>query len=358
MTTTTTATKITEAAASLLPGVGVDVGTANICVCRRTVDGNFSVQHHRNMLFEMDASDEAVDLLERSKYLYLHTDNHYYIVGEDALRLVNALGRGEILRPMANGLLNPNLKKAQALMNHILATIVGPPITPNEPLRFSVPANPVDRPEMNNLFHQMVLTEFFRRLGYSPKPINEALANLYKEAPSMTVEGESEYPLTGLSLSCGAGMANACLAVNGLPTVEFSITKSGDHIDQQVAAATGERLTRIIRVKEKELDLGQEPANEMLQALSIYYDEFIKRILTKMGQEFTARKVSLDGAIDIVVCGGTAMARNFIGRAQKVVAGLDLPFKIRAVRLSDDPFYSVAEGACLAALSDHDKKET
>jgi len=174
----------------------------------------------------------------------------------------------------------------------------------------------------------------------------------------MTVEGESEYPLTGLSLSCGAGMANACLAVNGLPTVEFSITKSGDHIDQQVAAATGERLTRIIRVKEKELDLGQEPANEMLQALSIYYDEFIKRILTKMGQEFTARKVSLDGAIDIVVCGGTAMARNFIGRAQKVVAGLDLPFKIRAVRLSDDPFYSVAEGACLAALSDHDKKET
>ena len=35
----------------LKPGVGVDVGTANIVVTRQYEDGSYSVKHHRNMLF-------------------------------------------------------------------------------------------------------------------------------------------------------------------------------------------------------------------------------------------------------------------------------------------------------------------
>jgi len=341
----------------LTPAIGVDVGTANLCVCRRDVDGNFVVSHHRNMLLEMDASDEASDLLARSSYLYLKSNGKYYVVGEDALKLVNAIGHGNILRPMQDGLLNPNLKSGQALMNHILEVIVGKPLEANEPLRFSVPANPVDRPETNNLFHSMILTEFFKGLGYSAKPINEALCNIYNEAPSMVVDDES-MPLTGLSASFGAGMCNACLAVNGLPTVEFSITKSGDHIDNQVSAVTGERTSKIVRVKERELDLSNiPPDNNVLRALGIYYDELLARTLNGIAKEFTRRGVSLDGSVDMVICGGTAMAKGFVPRAKMVIEKLDLPFKIKDVRLASNPFYSVSQGACLAAMSDWEKRK-
>ena len=177
-------------------GVGIDVGTANIVVARRQADGGFSVRYHRNMLYEMEVSDEARDLLERSKFLYLKVDNKYYIVGEDALTVANAIGKGDVVRPMQDGLLNPNLKKAQDLLFFILKTVLGKPQSETETLRFSIPANPVDS-DMDNEFHQMVLQEFFDSLGYSSKPINEALANLYNEAPIMKVEGEEDRPLTG-----------------------------------------------------------------------------------------------------------------------------------------------------------------
>ncbi len=32
-------------------------------------------------------------------------------VADDALKIVNAIGKGEIIRPMQNGMLNPSLKK-------------------------------------------------------------------------------------------------------------------------------------------------------------------------------------------------------------------------------------------------------
>ncbi|TRZ80212.1 hypothetical protein D4R86_04745, partial [bacterium] len=53
------------------PGVGVDVGTSNIVVARQKKDGTFVNRFHRDMLYPLDVSDEAADLLERSDYLYV-----------------------------------------------------------------------------------------------------------------------------------------------------------------------------------------------------------------------------------------------------------------------------------------------
>ena len=89
------------------PGVGVDVGTSNIVVARQTEDGTFTNRFHRDMLYPLDISDESADLLDRSDYLYVKVSDKYYIVGEDALRLVNAIGKGEVVRPMKDGILNP-----------------------------------------------------------------------------------------------------------------------------------------------------------------------------------------------------------------------------------------------------------
>ena len=180
------------------PGVGVDVGTSNIVVSRQTEDGTFVNRYHRDMLFPLEISDESRDLLDRSDYLYVKVNDKFYIVGEDALKLVNAIGRGEVVRPMKDGILNPSLKESSELLFYIIKAVVGDPIVPNEPLRFSVPANPVDRP-LDNKFHKMVLENFFRQMGYAPKAVNEAMAIAYDTNPTAKSD-DGDVPLTGLPL--------------------------------------------------------------------------------------------------------------------------------------------------------------
>jgi len=348
--------KTEKAEGKYLPGIGVDVGTSNIVIARQCEDGSFFVRHHRNMLFEMEANDESSDLLERSDYLYIKTADKYYIVGEDALKLVNALGRGEIVRPMQNGLMNPTLKKAQTLLNYILEAVVGKPQFQGEPLRFSVPANPIDKLEVNNLFHQTVLAQFFTNLGFSPKPINEALSNLYNEAPSMEVEGEGTFPLTGFSISFGGGMTNCCLALRGMSLVEFSSTQCGDHIDRQTAVVTGEPVAKVMRVKEKKFNLeSPDQSDRIQQALSIYYDEMVSRVVKNMLKEFAKESREFAGPIEVVVCGGTAMIPGFMSRFDRVLGSLQFPFTIKGSRLSATPFFSVSRGCALAARGDHKK---
>lgn len=339
-----------------LPGIGVDVGTATIVICRQKKDGAFEVKFHRNMLFEMDVSEEADSVLERGSYLYVKTANKYYIIGEDALTIVNAIGRGEILRPMKDGLINPSLKKAQELLNFILKTIVGNPIIENEPLRFSIPGNPVDTPEKNNIFHEMMLNSFFTSLGFSSKSINEGRACLFNEAPSMTTDGGEKIPLTGWGISCGGGMVNCSIAVRGMPITEFSITKSGDYIDRQVNLVTNEPLAKIIKTKEKKLNLSKVDMSDNIQsALSVYYDEFIMRIIKTAFEELKKNVHEFEGKMPIVVCGGTAMAGGFIERFNLHLKKLDVPFEIASVTLSAIPFFSVSHGACLSARSDYNK---
>jgi actin-like ATPase involved in cell morphogenesis len=339
-----------------LPGIGVDVGTANIVICRQKKDNSFEAKYHRNMLFEMDVSEEADSVLERGNYLYIKADNKYYIIGEDALTIVNAIGRGEIIRPMKEGLINPNLKKAQQLLNFILKTIVGSPIIENEPLRFSVPANPVDVPDKNNMFHDMMLNSFFTGLGFSAKAINEGRACLFNESPVMTTESGEKIPLTGWGISCGGGMVNSSIAVRGLPITEFSITKSGDYIDKQVQMVTNEQLAKIIKTKEKKLDLSNVDMGDNIQpALSVYYDEFMTRVIKTAFDELRKNKHEFEGPMPVVICGGTSMAKGFIDRFNSHVKKAELPFDISSVTLSAAPFYAVSQGACLSARSDYNK---
>jgi len=227
------------------PGVGVDVGTSNIVVARETEDGTFVNRFHRDMLYPLDVSEEAIDLLDRSDYLYVKVGKKYYIVGEDALRLVNAIGKGEVVRPMQDGILNPNLKESSELLFYIIKAVVGDPIVENEPLRFSVPANPVDR-DLDNKFHEMILKSFFSQMGYDAKPVNEAMCVVYDCAPVSKTE-EGDVPLTGLGVSCGGGMTNVALCLKGMQLNAFSITKSGDYIDEQASKVTGVTPGKVIK---------------------------------------------------------------------------------------------------------------
>ena len=336
------------------PGVGVDVGTSNIVVTRQTTDGKFVNRFHRNMLYPLDVSEESADLLERSDYLYVKVDEKYYVVGDDALKLVNAIGKNEVVRPMKDGILNPALKESSELLFYIIQSVVGKPIVKNEPLRFSTPANPVDV-DADNLFHQMILSNFFEKIGYAPKAVNEAMCIVYDCNPVMKSD-EGDIPLSGITCSFGAGMLNVALAYKGLSLIEFSCTKSGDNLDEQANKVTGIAKGKIIKIKEKKLDLDNVDMSDRVQsALSIYYDEMINRMIHHICSEFTKKTSEMDGEIEIVVAGGTSMAPGFCKRFEKIAKSSDLPFEVYGVRHSATPFYSVSQGASIRAQADYEK---
>jgi actin-like ATPase involved in cell morphogenesis len=338
-----------------LPGCGVDIGTSNIVVARRNKEGEFVNRFHRNMLYPLDVSEEAVDLLEKSNYLYVKVGDKYFVVGEDALTLVNAIGKGEVVRPMKDGILNPSLKESSELLFYIVKTVVGPPIVEGETLRFSVPADPVDS-NINNKFHEMILTNFFKKMGYDPKPVNEAMCIAYDCNPVMK-EDDGDVPLSGVALSCGAGMSNIALCYKGLPLQEFSVTKSGDYIDEQASLMTGTKKGKVLKIKEKKLDLNNLDFSDRVQAaLGVYYEETMERMMHHISQKFKNIESELDGEIEIVVAGGTSMVKGFCKKLEAIVENSDLPFNVYRVRHSDTPFYSVSQGACIRAQADFKKK--
>jgi actin-like ATPase involved in cell morphogenesis len=340
------------------PGAGCDIGTSNIVVARQTEDGTFVNRYHRNMLYPLAVSDESADLLERSSYLFVKVQDKYYIVGEDALRLVNAIGKDkdEIIRPMKDGILNPNLKESSELLFYIINAVVGDPIIEGETLRFSLPANPIDR-DMDNVFHKMVLNNFFTKMGYTAKAVNEAMAICYDCNPVMKSD-DGEAPLSGVCVSCGGGMVNVALMYKGLEINSFSITKSGDDIDEKAARVTGLSKNKIIKIKEKELDLNNVDMSDRVKAaIAIYYDEMIDRVIHLMAQSFVDKSSDMDGEIEVVVAGGTSMAPGFCKRFEDAIKKSDMPFKIYQVRHSETPFYSVSQGACIRAQADYTKSQ-
>jgi len=336
------------------PGCGVDVGTSNIVVARQTEDGTFVNRFHRDMLYPLDVSDESADLLERSDYLYVKVNNKYYIVGEDALKLVNAIGKGEIIRPMKDGLLNPSLQESSELLFYIIKAVVGEPIVEGEPLRFSVPANPLDK-DIDNTFHQMILQNFFTKLGYSAKPVNEAMCVAYDCNPLMKSD-EGDVPLSGICLSFGGGMVNIALMYKGLELNSFAITKSGDDIDEKVSRVTGMAQSKIVKAKEKMFDLTNVDMSDRVQAaLSIYYDEMINRVIYMVSREFVEKSSEMDGEIEIVIAGGSSMPKGFCDKFNVNLKESDIPFKIYQTRHSSNPFHSVSQGASIRAQADYAK---
>lgn len=338
------------------PGISVDVGTSFLVVSRQKKDGTFVNKVHRNCLFPMEINDESADLLERSNYFFIKADNYYYIIGDDALSVVSAIGSGKVIRPMKEGIINPNLKNANDLLFYIIKSLVGNPIVDQEPLRFTVPANSIDK-DNDNLFHQKVLESFFVKLGFSAKPVNEAMAVVYDCNPKMKLEGQ-EIPLTGIAISAGSGMWNIALAFKGLSLMEFSCTKSGDYLDSQVEKATGAALSKIVRIKEKILNLDKIDNSDKVQvALGIYYDEMINRMVHHIANRFKDKSSEIEGEIEIVLAGGSSMPKGMCNRLENIVKSSNMPFKIYRVRHSTTPFYSVANGSCIRARGDYEKTQ-
>ena len=323
---------------------GLDVGTMNIISSRPEGDGTTFVQQ-RNSFVEIEYSDMAEQMLSRSEVLHIRKDDKVYVVGDDALNFANIFNK-ETRRPMEQGILSSEEASAIPMIKLITEQVSGAPDEPGEKIFFSSPADPIDS-DLSTLYHQKTLESMLSDTGFDPEPINEGMAVIYSEL--------SDNNFSGLGVSFGAGMTNICLAYYAVPVMKFSIARGGDWIDRQAAQATGTPVDKVTSIKEDDFRLDfTTDVGGVEGALSIYYENLLDYVIEMISQEIDEEDVEEGLDVPVVVTGGTSSPDGFEELFAQHLDDVDIPFNISDVRSVDDPLYSVARGALVAARSEEE----
>ena len=324
---------------------GLDVGTMNIISGQQDESETVFVQQ-RNSFVEIEYSDMAEQMLSRSDVLHIRKGDQVYVVGDDALNFANIFNR-ETRRPMSQGILSSKESSAIPMIKLITEQVVGEPAYEGERLFFSSPADPIDS-NLNTLYHEKTLESMLGDIGYNPEPINEGMAVIYSEL--------ADSNFTGLGVSFGAGMTNVCLSYYAVPVMTFSIARGGDWIDEQAAQATGTSVDKVTATKEDDFRLDfTTDAGGVEGALSIYYDNLLDYVIEKIADEVNEEDVEEGLDVPVVVTGGTASPAGFERLFEERFAEADIPFSISSVSKVQDPLYSVARGALVAARSEENQ---
>jgi actin-like ATPase involved in cell morphogenesis len=329
-------------------GKGVDIGTMFV-KCAHKEGDEILFKSQRNAFFEVEHTDFTKKILDNSKVKYIIKEDNLYVVGDEALQFANMFNK-DTRRPLSKGVISPTEKEALPIIELLIKSVVGEPAHKGEIVYFSVPGEPLDA-DFNVLYHIKMVEGFLKTLGYTPKPINEGHA--------IILSGLAEEDFTGIGLSFGGGMVNVCLSFMSVPIFKFSVAKSGDWIDQQVAMAVDETASRVSSIKESSLDLSkEEDLSKIESALSIYYNHLIEYVIENIKQEFAkARRLpKIANPISIILSGGTSLPKGFSGRFKQILDRLKLPIPVGSVRMASQPLRSVAKGALIAASADESKK--
>lgn len=329
-----------------MSGKGVDVGT-NMLVCGyMDTSGEPKFKMERDSFYRIvpksDVNRQAINTsLEKRGSNFIVDGDDFIVVGEDALHI--AMERNDVaLRPMSKGVVSPREKNSLPMLKLLLSGLIGEG-EGDEPLVYSVPAIPVDG-NFDIVYHTEILNMFFREQGYTSNPINEAFAIALSE---LLDDG-----LTGIAMSFGAGMVNISVIHQGDPLVEFSVTRSGDFIDQSVATALDMSSALVQLEKEAGVDLYNTNNNKILEAVSVYYSSVMNYVLQNMAFELKKREKSLPifrESVPIVVSGGLTLAKGFTDMFNSKTSSVKLPMDISEVRLAKEPMLCVANGALLAS---------
>lgn len=275
------------------------------------------------------------------------TDGSFILLGKDAIE--KAIERNDSAkRPMHKGVVSAKEKDAKRILAFILKQIAGQASEPNEKLVFCVPAQPIDieDEDFDIGYHEDIVKTILAESGYEAKAINEAEALCYAE-----LENEN---YTGIGVSCGAGMTNVCVMLNGEPVLVFSTTKSGDWVDRMSAVATGQ--TDSIVQAEKESGgfvIGQtNNDNNILSAVSIYYERLIdyttKHLALALSSHGSLPKFK--EPLKVVIAGGTSLAGGYVEYFRVKLIENNFPVQIKEVSHASDPLHAVSKG-CLIASS-------
>jgi hypothetical protein len=327
---------------------GLDVGTSYIVL---SSDDNNQMQYKdfRDAFYVIKPTTPvATKMIEKGltgKVFIKDSDGSFILLGKDAIE--KAIERNDTAkRPMYRGVVSAKEKDAKRILAFILKEVAGKASEENEKLVFCVPAQPVDQEDddFDVGYHEDVVKTILAECGYNARAINEAEALCYAELES------EDY--TGIGVSCGAGMTNVCVMLNGEPTVLFSTTKSGDWIDRMSAVATGEPDS-VVQV-EKEgggFKIGETCDNPVLAAVSAYYERLIDYTTKNLASALINHKSlpKFKNPLTIVVAGGTSLADGYIEHFKLKMQENGFPVEIKEIRHANDPLHAVAKGCLIAA---------
>jgi hypothetical protein len=247
---------------------------------------------------------------------------------------------------MHRGVVSAKEKDAKRILAYILKEVAGQASEPGEKLVFCIPAQPVDQEDedFDVGYHEDVVKSILAECGYEARAINEAEALCYSELE------RDDY--TGVALSCGAGMVNCCVMLNGEPTVMFSTTKSGDWVDRMAAVATTEPDS-VVQVEKEHGDftIGQPTDNVILAAVSSYYERLIDYTTKQLAAAMTGHKLlpKFKSPLPVVIAGGTSQARGFVELFRAKLDENSFPLPVSEVRHAKDALHAVARGCLVAA---------
>lgn len=321
-------------------GIGLDIGTMFV-VGAKDIGGQTQFASVRDAFFTLEHNDLLVDMMKSAGVDHIRRGDEIVVIGDKSIEFANTF-RAELRRPLQEGVISPKEKGAFGIIEIILEKAIGRASKKGETCCFSVPAEAIDKEDSNVVFHQGMFSQFIENLGYSPKPLNEAEAIAYSE-----LTGDK---LTGLALSFGAGMVNACFIMLGVPYLKFAVARSGDWIDKKAAGACNSTVAAITALKESgEMDLVSPDGWEQ-NAVVLYYNALIKYVVLNLNRQVEEEKLPrLKDPIKVVVSGGTALIRGFKQAFEGEFMKLEWPFEISEIVMAKDPMNAVANGCLVAA---------
>jgi len=325
---------------------GLDVGTNLLIASSMTEDGSPMFKLERDAYFRLvpksEVNNNAIRMsLDKRKANYIiDDDGSFIVIGDDALDI--AIERRSVAeRPLSKGVISPKSKKSLPIIKLIIKNLLGE-ATLGSKVVYSVPAVPVDS-TFDIIYHTEIINQYLNSLGYDARPINEAYAIAISE---LLQDG-----LVGCIIGFGAGMSNCIIIVDGDPIIEFSMTKSGDFIDNSVGRALDISPSLVLQEKEAGTDL-YNPKGDIADAICVYYNSVIKYTIENVAYELEKNSKKLPVfkyGIPLVVSGGLALADGFVRKVEEQLSKTELPIKISEVRLANSPLTSVANGCLLAA---------
>jgi actin-like ATPase involved in cell morphogenesis len=325
-------------------GVGLDIGTMNIVVARQSLAGKVVTTRIRDAFLDLES--DAKRSLKLSKVNYIEKDDTLYVIGDSALTMANLFKR-EARRPLSQGIIAPGELDAQEVLEILIHEVLGLATEPDEPCYYSVPADPVDRPGVDTVFHTEVFRKILKRGGHDPHPTNEALAIIYSQC--------SENNFSGLAVSLGSGMVNVALAYQANMGLSFALSRGGDYIDSQSGKSVGKTASQMCTIKEKGLDLAAPKTREE-EAITFYVRALINYSLQNISIQFrkTASDITLPEPIPFIVSGGTSRATGFMGLFEEEFESVrkKFPIQISEIRQARDPMTAVAEGLLALATEE------
>lgn len=340
---------VLPAAPSSPRSVGVDVGTMFFQTCEMKGD-KLTLAAVRNAFVEIPPSSDLEEVLTRNGWRFVHDGDNYFVVGDDCMQVAKLFpGAVEIRRPLQDGVLNRDEPRKSLVLSGIIESSLGK-APDDKSVVCTCISSPCADAGQDSTFHAARLKAMFTRLGWNVKVIEEGLAVILSERPSVKAEDGTEVPYSGIGMSFGAGRANCVVAYKGMQVIGMSVSRSGDWIDKQVSEQTATPISQVIDFKERKLDFENiDDSDDLAFALDAYYDAMLRHVVGLFAKKFAEVKSQFDQPLDIVVAGGTSMPKGFDKKLEKIIKSMSLPFSIGSVKRAKDPRNAVCSGLWTSA---------